>query len=58
MFDNFVQTDADKSRDVRNALNPLHPAFATIGTGTFLVITRQSLQLESCSNPRRMPQVF
>jgi len=21
MFDNFVQTDADKSRDVRNALN-------------------------------------
>ena len=27
MFDNFVQTDADKSRDVRNALNQWFPTF-------------------------------
>jgi len=37
---------------------PLHPAFATIGNGSFLVITGQPLYLESCSNPLRMRQVF
>jgi len=38
-------------------LNPLTLARATIVPRTFLVITRQLLQLERCSNPLRIQQV-
>ena len=38
--------------------NPLRPAQATIVAGTFLAITLQPLELESCSNPLRIQQVF
>jgi len=39
-------------------LNPLTPAQATIVAGTLLAIIRQLLQLERCSNPPRIQQVF
>jgi len=34
------------------------PAPATVVAGTVLAITRQLLQLERCSNPLRIQQVF
>jgi len=39
-------------------LNPLTTTRATIVAHAFYVITRQPLQLESCSNPPQMQQVF
>jgi len=36
----------------------LTTARANILAGTFLAITRQPLELESCSNPLRIQQVF
>jgi len=38
--------------------NPSCPAQATIVAGTLLAITCQLLELESCSNPLRIEQVF
>jgi len=39
-------------------MNPLRPAQGTVVAGTFLAMTRQPLELESCSNPLRIQQVF
>ena len=41
-----------------NMSNPLTTTRATIMAHVFLVITRQPLQLERCSNPLRMRKVF
>ena len=38
--------------------NPLTPSPATIMAGTFLAITRQPIELERCSNPPRIREVF
>jgi len=38
--------------------NPLRPSQVTIVAGTFLAITCQPLELESCSNPLRIQEVF
>jgi len=38
--------------------NPLMPALASMMATTFQAITHQPLELESCSNPLRVEEVF